>query len=68
MVKKARILSEEDIDRIVTAQADNDLAWEKPIHVLKSKSFMVSLQAKLASRAASRFRKKHSSLSFKVNE
>jgi len=52
MSKRAKIISEEDIDRIVTAQADDDSAWGKPVRVRKSKSSSVSLPAELASRAA----------------
>ena len=33
MSKKRRDLSEEEIDEIVTARADDDSAWEKPVKV-----------------------------------
>lgn len=44
-------LSEEEIDRIVVAQADDDSAWEEPVHV-RQKPTSVSLPAELAARAA----------------
>ena len=37
-MSKAEGLSEEEIDQLVIAQADDDSAWEEPIHVGKSKS------------------------------
>ncbi|MGA9996101.1 MAG: hypothetical protein WBP93_11845 [Pyrinomonadaceae bacterium] len=52
MSKKRRNLSEEEIDRIVVAQADDDGAWGKPISVRKSKPSPVSLPSELAARAA----------------
>jgi hypothetical protein len=52
MSKKARILSEEEVDARVIAEAEDDSAWEKPIRVRRSKSSAVSLPAELASRAA----------------
>lgn len=52
MSKKPRIISAEEIDRLVIAQGDDDSAWEKPVRVRKSKSSAVSLPAELASRAA----------------
>jgi hypothetical protein len=63
MSKKMRTLSEDEVDELVIAHADDDSAWEKPVRVRRSKSSAVSLRVKLASRAALRFRKKHSSLS-----
>ena len=50
--EKAKKLSEQDIDQIVAAQADNDLAWERPIRVRKSKPASLSIPANLAARAA----------------
>ena len=50
--EKARRLSEQEIDQIVAAQADNDLAWERPIRVRKSKPASLSIPANLAARAA----------------
>lgn len=52
MSKRARNLSDEEIDRLVIAQADDDSSWGKPVSVRKSKSSAVSLPAELASRAA----------------
>ncbi|HEX8888466.1 MAG TPA: hypothetical protein VF779_04785 [Pyrinomonadaceae bacterium] len=52
MRKRARTISEEEVDRIVTAQANDDSAWEKSVRVRKSNSSAVSLPAELASRAA----------------
>ena len=52
MSKKAKILSEEEIDAQVIAQADDDSAWEKPVSVSRLKSSAVTLPAELASRAA----------------
>jgi hypothetical protein len=52
MSKRAINLSEEEIDRLVIAQAGNDSAWGKPFRVRKAKSSAVSLPAELASRAA----------------
>jgi hypothetical protein len=44
--------SQEEIDKIVVAQADDDLAWEKPIYVRRKKSASLSIPAELAARAA----------------
>jgi hypothetical protein len=52
MSKKVRKLSEEEIDQLVVAHADDDSAWEKLIRVRRAKSSAVSLPAELASRAA----------------
>jgi hypothetical protein len=52
MSKRATNLSEEEIDRLVIAQADDDSVWGKPVRVRQSKSAAVSLPAELASRAA----------------
>lgn len=52
MSKKIRNLSEEEIDQLVIAHADDDSAWGKPVRVRRSKSSAVSLPAELASRAA----------------
>ena len=52
MSKRTKVISEEEIDRTVTAQADDDSAWGKPVRVRKLKSSSVSLPAELASRAA----------------
>ena len=52
MSKRARNLSDEEIDRLVIEQADDDSAWGKPVRVHKSESSAVSLPTELASRAA----------------
>ena len=44
--------SEKEIDEIVVAQADDDLAWEEPIQVEITKAASLSIPAKLAARAA----------------
>lgn len=49
---KTKVLFEEEIDRIVVAQADDDSAWEKPIRVRKVKPASLSLPSELATRAA----------------
>ncbi len=45
-------LSEEEKDTIVTAQADDDSAWEQPVRVKKPKSSPLAIPADLAARAA----------------
>jgi len=45
-------MSEEEIDRIVIAQADNKTAWEKPLEVRRTKSTSVLIPAALAAQAA----------------
>jgi hypothetical protein len=52
MKVKRKVMSEEAIDRIVIAQADNDTAWGKPVKVRRAKSTSVSIPAALASQAA----------------
>lgn len=47
-----RKLSQEEIDNIVVAQADDDSAWEEPIRVRRKKSASLSIPAELAARAA----------------
>ena len=44
--------SEEEIDKIVVAQADYDSEWEEPIQVQRAKEASLSIPAKLAARAA----------------
>ena len=44
--------SEKEIDEIVVAQADDDLAWEEPIQVEMAKATSLSIPTKLAARAA----------------
>lgn len=52
MKKKVTRKSEREIDELVTAQAEDDSAWEKPLQVHRSKSESVSIPAEVASRAA----------------
>lgn len=49
---KTKVLSEEEIDEIVVAQADDDSAWEKPIRVQKAKPAFIPLSSELVARAA----------------
>ena len=44
--------SEEEIDRIVTAQAGDDSAWEKPVQVRRTAPASLTIPADLAARAA----------------
>lgn len=52
MSKKLKKLSEDEIDEIVTTEADDDSAWEKPIRVRRPKGANVPLPSELAARAA----------------
>ena len=45
-------ISEEKIDEIVIAQADDDNAWEAPIHVNRKETLSISVKSEIASRAA----------------
>ena len=45
-------LTRDQIDRVVTAQADDDSAWQKAIVVRRPKSASLSIPAELAARAA----------------
>ena len=45
-------LTQEAVDRLVTAQADEDSAWQKVIVVKRPKSTSLSIPAELAARAA----------------
>ena len=47
-----RQLSEAEIDSIVVAQANDESAWEKPVHVRRKKATTLSIPAELAARAA----------------
>ena len=49
---KTKKLSEPEIDQMVTAQADDDAAWEKPIRVRRTKPASLAIPANLAARAA----------------
>ncbi|HYE66050.1 MAG TPA: hypothetical protein VD966_10730 [Pyrinomonadaceae bacterium] len=51
MSGKAGKLTEEEIDEIVMAQADDDDAWEESVHVRRPQA-AISLPSELASRAA----------------
>ena len=48
---KSKPLSEEAIDELVTAQAEDDSAWEAPIEVKRKRSASFSLPPDLAARA-----------------
>ena len=50
--KSATRLTQEEVDRIVTAQADSRSAWEKPIHVKKPKRSSLTIPSDLAARAS----------------
>ena len=52
MKTKRKNISEEEIDEIVIAQANDDSAWDKPVRVRKLKQTSLSLPAALAARAA----------------
>jgi hypothetical protein len=45
-------LSQGEIDQLVVEQANDDSAWDEPVHVRQSKPSSFSLPADLASRAA----------------
>jgi hypothetical protein len=64
MSKKIRNISEDEIDELVIAHADDDSAWEKPVRARKSKSSAASSPAEPASGDS----QEESSLSLKVNE
>lgn len=50
--RKAKKLSEEEIDDLVVAHADDEAAWGRPVQVRKTKRASISLSAGLAARAA----------------
>jgi hypothetical protein len=52
MSSKKRALSEEEIDGIVTAHADDESAWEEPVRVRPPKSMSLELPSELVVRAA----------------
>jgi hypothetical protein len=52
MTKRQQKLSEEEIDEIVIGHADDDSAWEEPIHVQRPGSEAFSLPADLVARAS----------------
>lgn len=43
MSRKKRTLSEEEIDELVADQADDEAAWDKPVHVRRSQATPFSL-------------------------
>ena len=45
-------LTQDQVDRFVTAQADEDSAWQKAIVVKRPKSASLSIPSELAARAA----------------
>lgn len=45
-------LTQEEIDKIVTSQADDNSAWEKAIRVRKARPASLSIPPELAARAA----------------
>jgi len=51
MERQEKHLSEEQIDEIVIAQAEDDSAWDEPIVVHRDKPTTLTLQAELAARA-----------------
>jgi hypothetical protein len=52
MKAKRAVMTEEEIDTLVAAQAEDENAWEKPVIVKRAKTASVSLPATLAERAA----------------
>ena len=50
--KTKKDLSEEEIDNLVVAEADNESAWGKPVRVHRTKSAPLSIPAGLVARAA----------------
>ena len=59
--KTRKNLSEQEIDRLVVAQANDDSAWGKPIRVRRTKTAAVAIPASLATRAAFLARLHHES-------
>jgi hypothetical protein len=50
--KKTNKLSDMEIDQIVVAQADDESAWEEPIHAHKNGPTLLNIPPELAARAA----------------
>jgi hypothetical protein len=50
--KPTKSISENEIDREVVAQANDDSAWESPVHVRRTKAASLSIPANLAARAS----------------
>lgn len=51
-MKSNKNFAEEEIDDLVTAEANDETAWDKPVLVERSKTAPVSLPSELAARAA----------------
>ena len=49
--KTRETLSEQEIDQMVTTQANDDSAWGKPVRVHRTKPASLSISADLAARA-----------------
>ena len=47
-----RRMTQDEVDRVVIAEADEDAAWQKAIVVRRPKSTSLSIPAELAARAA----------------
>ena len=45
-------LSENEIDKVVVAQAEDDLAWDEPIRVRRNKEASLSIPTELIERAS----------------
>jgi hypothetical protein len=45
-------VTQDEVDRFVTAQADHESAWDRPISIRKPKSMLLSIPAELAARAS----------------
>jgi len=50
--KAMKRLTEEQIDEVVTVQADDRSAWEEPIHVKRRKKSSLTIPSDLAARAS----------------
>lgn len=50
--RKKRKLTEAEIDALVTAQADDDAAWDAPVHVRRNANAQISIPADLIVRAS----------------
>jgi hypothetical protein len=50
--KSTKRLTEDEIDKIVTDQADSRSAWEKSVHVKKPKRSSLTIPSDLAARAS----------------
>ena len=50
--KTKKQLSEQEIDRLVVAQANHSSAWDKPVRVRKTEPSALSIPANLAARVA----------------